>query len=472
MALARFIFIYLCCITLQAQEEWSLQKCIRQALAENLNLRLSEVNVRSAGIDLYASQWLRSPNLSANLNSGLSIGTNVNPATNTLITQDILFGSTGLNGSVTIWQGGLIHQTIRQNRKSLSAGENDFLQAQNDLALLVANQYLTILLSEERRVIAESSRKTNANTLEQLSKLFSAGSRPEADVLEGRAQLARAEQSLIQAENALELAWLALKQSLKLPPDAPMRLERLTEEQFARLSGSAYTVEDLVSYSRENLPSMKAAALRLDAARVGEKVARSAYYPRVFAGFNLGTRYSDAAVQPTSFALGIDTIPARIDGQAVLIEAFTPRITGTEIIPLKTQLDRFFGYSFSVGLNVPVFNQMQTRANVGRAKLQTLRSQINLDLQADRIRQDITQAMTQVRAARKEYDASLKSRDLAKNSYEMTQRRFDLGATSLFDLNQAQLNLQVAENNLIIARYDLVFKTQILEFYAGKEIRL
>jgi outer membrane protein len=472
MATARFLFFYLCCIALQAQEEWSLQKCIRQALAENLNIRLSEANVRAAEIDLTASKWLRSPNLSANLNSGVSIGTNINPATNTLITQDILFGNTGLTGSATIWQGGQISQTIRQNRKTLAAGENDLRQAQNDLALLVANQYLTVLLSEERKFIAESNLRTTVNNLEQINKLFSAGSRPEADVLEGRAQLARAEQSLIQADNALELAWLALKQSLRMPPDAPMRLERLTEDQFTRLSGSAYTVDDLVAYSRENMPSMKAASLRLDAARVGEKIARSAYYPRVFAAFGLSTRYSDAAIQPTSFGLGIDTIPARIDGQAVLIEAFTPKITGTEVIPLKTQLDRFLGYSFSVGLNVPLFNQMQTRANVGRAKLQTLRSQISLDQQADRIRQDITQAMTQVRAARKEYDASLKSRDLAKLSYDMTRRRFDLGATSLFDLNQSQLNLQVAENNLIIARYDLVFKTQVLEFYAGKEIKL
>ncbi|MBK7811204.1 MAG: TolC family protein [Saprospiraceae bacterium] len=473
--MSRFILFTLISFSsflIHAQEVWSLQKCIATAQRENLNLRLSKLNVNAAQLDLTENKWRRSPDLNASVNSGISVGRNIDPTTNLLINQDILFGSGSLSSTVALFQGFAINNSIKQSKINLLAGTEDLKQAENDLALLVANQYLTVLLSEERKQIAEENLKIREKTLQQINTLFQSGARPEADVFEAKSQIAMVRQTLVQAENALTLSFLSLKQSLRLPSDAPMVLEKLSESQAILLSLENYVVEDMHTTSTQNLPIIKAAKHRLDAAKVGEKIARSVFYPSVFGSVNIGSRYSDAAVIPKTFDFETITIPGiSIDGKSVVFQQLNPRITSTEVIPFNTQFDQFLGYSFGLGINIPIFNQMRNWTNVKRSKLQTKRTGIQLEIQTEKLRQDITQAYTQALASSKDFEAATISSELAIRSYEMTQKRFELGAASLFELGQAQSNRQITQNNLIIARYDLAFRMQILEFYSGRTLK-
>lgn len=108
--------------------------------------------------------------------------------------------------------------------------------------------------------------------------MISAGGRPEADLYEIKSQVARSEQGVVSAENALDLAWLSLKQSLRLRSDLEMSLEPLSEEQLRNLESESYTYENLYEYSSVNQPGMKAAKLRLEAAKLGEGMARAAFF--------------------------------------------------------------------------------------------------------------------------------------------------------------------------------------------------
>lgn len=470
-----FLFILLNCglrLSLPAQEIWSLEKCIRQAIQENLNLRLSRLGVESGRIDLQENQWRRSPDLNANINGGISVGRNIDPTTNLLISQDILFGSGSLSSTVILFQGGMIHHGIQQAKHNLKAAQEDFSQAQNDLALLVANLYLSVLLSEDRLEAAREDLKLRLLTLDQISKLVRSGARPEADLFEIQTQIALAEQSVVQASNTLDLTWLNLKQAMRMPADAPMKLERMEESRFQNISGLDYRLEDLVSRSEKNLPQLKSAHWRLEAAKSTEKITRAAFFPSLFGSFNLNSRYSDAAVIPTRFNTETLTVPGiQIDGKSVVFQQTVPRVAETSVIPFQDQLDQFFGYGVGVGLSIPLFNRMSTWSNVKRSKLQSLRAEINLSQQKDKTRQDITQAFTQYQAAIKQYEAALKSSELAQKSFEMTNKRFELGSASLFDLNQSQMNYRISQNNWIVARYDLLFKKEVLEFYAGNGLK-
>ena len=66
----------------------------------------------------------------------------------------------------------------------------------------------------------------------------------------------------------------------------------------------------------------------------------------------------------------------------------------------------------------------------------------------------------------------MKSYEAAKFSFDKTQKKHEIGAASTFELNLAQNTLQSAELNVVMARYDLVFKQKVLDYYAGKPIRL
>lgn len=75
--------------SLCGQETWSLKKCIQHAVEHNLSLKQSELSVKSAAINLKESKFGRLPNLNAGINPGVSFGRNIDPTTNSFITENI-----------------------------------------------------------------------------------------------------------------------------------------------------------------------------------------------------------------------------------------------------------------------------------------------------------------------------------------------------------------------------------------------
>ncbi len=53
-----------------------------------------------------------------------------------------------------------------------------------------------------------------------------------------------------------------------------------------------------------------------------------------------------------------------------------------------------------------------------------------------------------------------------------TEKRHSLGAVNALELTTAKTNLDNSENDLIVARYDYLFKLKILDFYQGKALQL
>ena len=56
------------------------------------------------------------------------------------------------------------------------------------------------------------------------------------------------------------------------------------------------------------------------------------------------------------------------------------------------------------------------------------------------------------------------------NLFQLSKERFDIGAMTSYELEQARVQLINAEASLINAKYDFVFKTKVLDFYMGNKI--
>ncbi|MGB3132657.1 MAG: TolC family protein [Saprospiraceae bacterium] len=465
--------IFLFPVLAQSQEKWTLESCIRYAIDNNSNLKLSELNIASADINVKESKARRLPNLNGSVNSGINFGRNIDPTSNDFITENILYSNYGLGSNVNLFQGGALSNTIKQNAKIKEATILDHQQNINDVSLIVANAYLQVLLSDERIQIA----KTNINNinlqLSQMRKLIQAGGRAESDAIEIESQLARAEQALIGAENASELSWFQLRQSMRMNSEKKFEIEKISNEQLEKVIIENYSYEQLYSHAEQNQAAVKAAKVRLESSKISEKIARSSYYPSISLNANYGSRYSDAAITPTSYSLKKQSVPGiYIDGKSAVFEQTVPSIATSKVTSFSDQFDQFLGYGLGLSLNIPIYNNNATRANIARAKIQTKSNAIQLDLRKESLSQDITQALINVRAAKKELEASQKSLNAASTSLDKTKKRFEIGSASSFEMNQAQNNFQNAELNKIIAKYDLIFKYKILDYYAGKQIKL
>ena len=76
------------------------------------------------------------------------------------------------------------------------------------------------------------------------------------------------------------------------------------------------------------------------------------------------------------------------------------------------------------------------------------------------------------RSARLQMIAAQKTVDATRIAYENTEKRHSLGAVNTLELTTAKNNFDIAENDLIVAKYDYLFRLKILDFYQGKALGL
>ena len=122
-------------------------------------------NTSLAELDLQQSRNNRLPSLNGSTGVNLQLGRTIDPTTNTFEAQNILSQGYQLQGAVTIYNGGLIKNQVRQAELELEAARTDAQVTGNDVGLQVANSYLTILLTREQltnaRVLSWPSRRSN-----------------------------------------------------------------------------------------------------------------------------------------------------------------------------------------------------------------------------------------------------------------------------------------------------------------------
>ena len=136
------------------------------------------------------------------------------------------------------------------------------------------------------------------------------------------------------------------------------------------------------------------------------------------------------------------------------------------------QFDSNKGQNFGLNLSIPVLNNFSTRTNVNRSKVNVERSenllfQTKLDLQ-----NTINQAYNDAKGSLKAYEASQKSLESRKISFEYAQEKFNLGAIDSYEFSLIKQRFESAQSDLIISKYDLIFKIKVLEFYFGIPLKI
>src|SRR5438270_1748819 len=77
------------CLTVVAgaQQAVSLQQCIDTALARNIAVRQSNLNMQTAAIDLSQARMNQLPTVNAEVDHGMNAGRSIDPFTNTYVNQ-------------------------------------------------------------------------------------------------------------------------------------------------------------------------------------------------------------------------------------------------------------------------------------------------------------------------------------------------------------------------------------------------
>jgi len=460
---------------MSAQETWSLERCIQYAQENNLTVQQAQANVRTALLAERQAKASRLPNVSASFNAGEQFGRTIDPTSNQFSTVATGYNSIGVNAGVNLFNGGLIHHSVKQANWDAQAAQADGEQTSNTLALQIAQAYLNILLFEEQEKNAQKRVSQSVEQLANTQKLIDAGTLPMADKYNIMAQQAQGEQALVQAQNSVELAYLSLKQLLQLEPDFDLSIERPAFAIPSDAQPEAVTLGPVYNTALGTQPNIRAADFRIKSAEEGINVARSAYWPTVSLFANLSSNYS---TQLLDFQNGTflrqdltDPVTIRINDQNVTIQQYIDRYEYPKV-PYFDQIDQNFGQGVGLNISIPIYQNGRTRLSVERARLGVLNAQLQQNQARQQLKNDIQTAIANARAARKQLDAAQKTFDATKIAFENAEKRHQLGAVNTLDLTTARNNLDISENDLSVARYDYLFKLKILDFYEGKPITL
>lgn len=455
----------------QAQEVWSLSKCIEHAIENNIQVKQNMLSAELAKANYDQSIADMAPSLNAGASHGYNWGQRIDPFTNQFATNRVRSNNLGLSSSVTLFNGLQMQNTLKKNNLDLMASRYDVETMQNDIALNVATAYLQVLFSEELLAVAQNQLLITTNQLDRTKKLVDAGVLPEGNLFDIQAQLAGDELQVSNAENTRDLAYLSLRQLMNLSGTRTLTIEK-PEIEVPADALAEVNPNQVYETALGNQPQIKSAETTVLSADKSLSIAKGTASPSITVTGSIGTGYSGLSRQVTGYDI-VTPSPTGITANGDSVYNFSDAIIPTfETTPFGEQLDQNLNENLTFNLNIPIFNGWQSRTAIARAKINQQSAQLALEASKLQLEQTIQQSHADAKAALKQYFASTKALEALEKSFEYAQKRFEVGLLNPTDFNETKTRLANAESEAVRAKYDYVFKLKVLDFYQGKPLTL
>jgi outer membrane protein len=366
----------------------------------------------------------------------------------------------------------VLQNTIKQNNLAVQASQQELNATKNNVSLTVASNYLNVLTGAEQLAVTQRQADVTRAQLDRMQRLVSAGSAPEANLFELRATLASNEVDIVTAQNTLDLAKVALLQSMNVPINQNIEVEAVNVPDPG-LDPYTASVQQLYDVAETNLPEVKGADLRVKSATLGVQVAKGGLYPTLSLNGNLSTLFSSAASMQTPNGsstpqtIGFFTDP--VTGAQLPVTTMAPGYDRSGI-SYGSQLQNNFSQSASLFLRVPIFQGNVSRNRITTAKIQQQNAELTALNTRLTLRQQIETAYTNMKASANRYRATQVQVESLERAFQIAESRLNAGAINATDYTIAKTNLDRARASLIQTKYDYVFRTKILDYYQNKPI--
>ncbi|MDD4490544.1 MAG: TolC family protein [Paludibacter sp.] len=420
--------MFLITLNLSAQRVYTLQQCIDTALQNNRNVKQQDINRQSKAIAFEQARMDLLPNLNASAGQSFMLGRSL-IADNTYKNVNSSQTSFNISSGITLFDGMKMKYNIDARKAEMKASEADLEKIKSDIELNVTVAFLQVLLYKENLQTLEAQLELTKQKIEQKTALVNAGKQPEGELYELKAQLAREEMNLTQAKNNHKLALLDLAQIIELD-----NFENFDVENFGDIlvpEQQLLSAEEVYRSAVQNRPEIKGAEYRLQGNMKNADIARSAFFPSLSFGAQVGTGYYNLSGIPN--------------------EAFNKQ--------LNDNLSTNVGFS----LQIPIFNRFEVKNRVSASKLAIESSKLDIENVRFELRKTIQQAYQNALAAQARYAAAQKSEIASKEAYRYAEQKYEAGRASVYELYQAKSNLTQVLSELSQSKYEYVLRIKVLE---------
>lgn len=433
-----------------AQEVISLQKAVQLTLDRNLTIKQAQFTEALATEDYKQAKYNQLPSLTANPQGGYYFGKNQVLGAFTYTNTTALNVNGNVNLAFTLFQGGQLRSQILENKILLDVDKTNTAKVKNDLLLNVVTDYLQILTNQDLVIAANQQIDLAKITLDRTQKNFDAGNQNLADLAQAKAGVSTAELNLTTAQNQLDLSVLVLKQYMEMDPNTQITIEKPDVSKLNNIK-TLYDANEVIKTALSVNPDIHLAELQQQSYAQLIKVAQGNYYPVLSLYGGAATSYSDQAVNATQNS----------DGSISYMR-----------IPFGTQLSNNFNQYFGLNLQIPIFNRFTARTSVRKAKLNYQNAEVTTQLAKNTLSKTIIQATLDLNAATKRYASAQQTYASNKEALNIITQRYNVGLVNSLDYNTSLTNYNKAQNDMIEAQYEVIFRSKVIDYYLGNQITL
>lgn len=433
-------------------DELSVQDAIDRVRNENLQLRQQQIQQAISRAGLEQSKWNYVPDLSANWNWQRNFGTSFDAVTFRRVDQTTDFSNPSLRLSTTLFQGFAKYYTLKEAKASFQAENAATRRVENDLMTQVLSAFLQLLVDRSTLAITRERLELLKQQLKQSRSQWKAGVVTEVDVRNLEAQIALEDVNRVSQENQVRRDELALKLLLQLPPEHSVDfIAPDLPQQASFYRDSLPPVLEIEDYAMDNLPQIREPQLRSQASEYSIQQAKAQFYPSLNFSASLSSNFSSNGGIPVQSGAG--------NFELVRTEFFQ-------------QLDDNFSQGFGLTLSVPILSRGQRRQAVEVATLQQTAAEISLKQARNSLQNDIRQAYFDAVAAQRRYRALRVQLKAFRRAFELNEKQYQAGQISFVDYRESLNNITRARQELRQAKFNFLFRRNILAFYGGQPLQL
>ena len=439
------IIITLVFITLTSfsQTKWTFEDCISYAYKNNIDLKQRELGVRIAEINNKRYKLDRLPSLNGETSHSFNYGRNISYSDNTYVNENTQNTNFSVSTGVVLFNGFKKSNIVKKSAIDLSAEIKDVETIKADIAVRLSGAYLDVLYSMEILLVANQQYKISQQQYEKSQKLVDAGKFPKGELLKQKALVVQDEVAVIEAQNAVDLAYVSLYNLLDIGNDQAFKIHEpidIVVDANKSLMTAKYYYDKAVG----ERPEIEAANLRLMSSEKNLEIAKGGRFPTLSMGAGWSTYYADN------------------------ISDLITKKTINFSDQLKNHERKYFGFR----LDIPIFNGWNISSSVKNSRYEIEYARLDLQKSKNIIRQEIQEAYAKAMAAMKKYYANIIAVESNEEAFRYSQEKYNLGMIDIVSYNETKKEYIIAKSKFLQAKYDYIFRTKILDFYCGIPITL
>lgn len=410
----------------QAQSlELSLDKAIEIALSDNPTVKVADMEVERYDYVYKQAVSTLYPQIDASAQYALAIRKQE-------MTKGLSFGGKNTfnvagNISLPLFVPS-VYEQMKMTKTQMEAAVESARASRIDMVAAVRSAYYNILLAEQSLKVLSEAVATTQKVVDDTKVLFENGLASEYDYLSAEVQLSNLKPQVLQAENGIAITKMQLKMYLSLPEDVNIVVTgNLDDFRDMVLMGEDY------NYDLSQNTTLKSLDINADLIDHQIKLIQTTRMPTI-AAFGQVSLIGQERVDLSGLMGGMGGGGAQ---QQALTRAGSDQSKFWWQVPITV----------GAQINIPIFSGLKKTNQLREARNQKTQLELQRSYAEEGIRLQVNQAINNLLTQRETMLSNEIVVKQASKACTISKSRYDAGAGTMLELNNAQLVMTQAQLN-------------------------